>query len=61
MRLIDWLRGGSRGSDVPRDSQEERLDIVGEEQEAARTESASDLEPTVNERRDAEAMRHHGI
>ncbi len=61
MGLVDWLRGGSRERDLPRDSQEERLDVVGEEREGGRTESPSDLEPTVDERRDAEAMRHHGI
>ncbi len=61
MGLVDWLRGGSRERDLPRDAQEERLDVVSEEQEGARTESPGDLEPTVDEKRDAEAMRHHGI
>jgi hypothetical protein len=61
MGLVDWLRGGSRDRDLPPDSQEERLDAVSEQQQGARTESPADLEPTPDERRDAEAMRHHGI
>ena len=60
MGLLDWLRGGG-GEERPPDSQEERLDIVSEGREGAGTESVADLEPTAQERRDAEAMRHHGI
>jgi hypothetical protein len=62
MSFLDWLRGGSRGTtDLPPDSQEERVEIVTESAEAAHAESVGDLEPTAQERRDAEAMRHHGI
>jgi hypothetical protein len=59
MGLVDWLRGGRKEA---KDSQEERLEARQEGQSAAAsTETAQELEPSTEERRDSEAARHSGI
>ena len=59
MGLLDWLRGG--GGELPPDSQEERVEIRSEETEGAPPELGHDVEPTAEEHRDSEAMRHVGL
>jgi hypothetical protein len=58
MGLLDWLRGGPKGT--PRDTQEERLDIARDEPEVVPA-TPTDVDSSIEQRRDEEAGRHSGI
>ncbi|MDQ4019616.1 MAG: hypothetical protein M3188_07255 [Actinomycetota bacterium] len=58
MGLLDWLRGGAKNT--PRDTQEERLDIQRDEPDAVPA-TPTDVESSIEQRRDDEAARHSGI
>ena len=58
MGLLDWLRGGPK--DTPSDTQEERVDIRRDEPEVVPA-TPTDVDSSIEQRRDEEAARHSGI